>query len=325
MGDLTVSIIIPVYNGAKTMPACLESLLKQDYPADAFEIIVVENGSTDNTAAVIRQYPVRLLHSHQRGPAAARNMGIAHSQKEIIAFTDADCIADPGWLRNLTAPYADPCVGGVAGEIVAYRHGNRNMIEMFSDEHSPLRNFISGAAEFLPHLYTANASYRRAALQQVGGFNPTLFTGEDVDLSWRVQLYTPYRVSYAPEAVIYHNHRSSKRGLARQYRQYGFGEILLDTIYGRQKNYPRTRSFQARRILSQLLALPRYVIPIVLRWYRYKRGRLSQVQASMPQLMLMIEYHNILGKLEALILTRLMTSTRNLVETKLDNYITRYY
>ena len=138
----SVSVVIPVYNGERTLGRCLESLLKQNYPRDAFEIIVVENSSTDATTEVAQRYPVRVLHNSERGPASARNMGIANSQSEIIAFTDADCIAHVDWLRELVQPYSDPEVGGVAGEIMAYEHDERNITEQFSDEFTPLRNFI---------------------------------------------------------------------------------------------------------------------------------------------------------------------------------------
>ena len=100
----------------------------------------------------------------ERGPAAARNLGIRSSQAEIIAFTDADCVADPGWLAALVKPFINPDVVGVGGNILPYQHSNPTFAEKFSAEHSPLVNFMSGAAEFLPHLYTANAAYFRRAV-----------------------------------------------------------------------------------------------------------------------------------------------------------------
>ena len=127
----TVSIVLGVYNGAEIIGDCLESLLNQNYPADAYDIIVVENGSTDNTTEVVKRYPVRLFHNSVRGLAPARNTGISQSNADIIAFTDADCIADPNWLSALVKPYADPEVGGVGGAILGYNQGNRNIVEMF--------------------------------------------------------------------------------------------------------------------------------------------------------------------------------------------------
>ncbi len=321
----SISVIIPVYNGEQTLSRCLESLLNQNYPRDSYEIIVVENGSTDATTEVAQRYPVRVLHNSEQGPASARNMGIANSQAEIIAFTDADCIAHVDWLRELVQPYSDPEVGGVAGEILAYEHDERNITERFSDEFTPLRNFTKSDKDFLPYLFTANASYRRTVLVQLGGFNASLFTGEDVDLSWRLQIETNLHVCYVPQAIIYHHHRSSRRKLARQYRQYGFGEIMLDTMYKSQPGYPRTLAFQLRLILKQSWALPRYLISMAIRHYRRRRGRITLYHASIPVIFFLIESSNILGKLDALVVTRLMTNAHALDQKKLAGYIRRYY
>ncbi|MCB9450366.1 MAG: glycosyltransferase [Anaerolineaceae bacterium] len=323
----SVSIIVPVYNGANTINICLQSLLGQHYPADLFEIIVVENGSTDNTAEVVAAYPhpVRLLRSQERGPAAARNLGIAHSDKEIVAFTDADCIAHPDWLAELVKGYTNAEIGGIGGAILPYEHADRNLYEWFAEQHPPLQNFISGDHEFLPHLYTANASYRRAVINQVDNFNPGMVTGEDVDLAWRVQLHTRLKLHYAPQAIIYHHHRSTQKGLARQYRNYGFGEILLDTLYGRYPQYPRTRGFQARRMLNQAATIPRYGLSIIIRRIRMMRGQIEQQQAALPYLLLLIESNNLRGKLDGLVATRLMTSTKRFFRSQYRSYFDRYY
>jgi glycosyltransferase involved in cell wall biosynthesis len=320
-------VIIPVYNGETTIARCLDSLLAQTYPPTLYNIIVVENGSTDRTADVVAAYGsrVRLLRSPERGPAAARNLGIAGSQSDIIAFTDADCIADSNWLAELVSPYDDPEVGGVGGKIEAHRHPNRNPVEKFSDEHSPLINFESGEGEFLPHLYTANASYRRALLEQAGTFNSRMATGEDVELSWRVQLKTRARLSYNEKAVIYHHHRSDLRKLAKQYRQYGFGEILLDTLFRQCPGYPRGLGFQVKRIWGQCRALPRYLLSIGIRYLRLRRGLLSPDEAMKPRFLLLIEANNILGKLEALLATRLMRTTRRVFGQDIETYIERFY
>lgn len=322
----TVSVVIPVYNGADVIGPCLESLLRQRYPAESCEIIVVENGSTDNTTEVVAQYPVRLLHSEERGPAAARNLGIVQSQAEIVAFTDADCIADADWLVRLVEPYADPQIGGVGGAILAYTHGARNPVEQFSDQYSPLVNYMSGEGEFLPHLYTANASYRRDLLDEVGGFNPALITAEDVDLSWRVQLRTDAKLHYTPDAIIYHRHRATRAGLGRQYLQYGFGEIILDTLYGRHPGYPRTRLYQIKRIGRQILALPCYIASMGVRWLRFVSGRATDYEALVPRLWFLIESNNIRGKLRAIIATRFMRDARRALNREnAASYIRRFY
>ncbi len=320
-----VSIVVPVYNGADTIASCIESLLQQDYPSDSYDIIIVENGSTDNTTSIVQEYPVHLFHSSIRGPAAARNFGIARSNADIIAFTDADCIAHSRWLSELVQLYQDPKVGGVGGSILPYEHSKRNFVEIFSEEHSPLINFASGEHEFLPHLYTANASYRRHILNEIGGFNPNVVTGQDVDISWRVQLQTKTRLHYAPDAVIYHHHRSTRAGLARQYRRYGFGEIVLDTMYGKYPGYPRNRNYQFRRICNQLTALPRYTLSTGLRQFRLALGKTTHYQATVPQLWFLIEWNNIRGKIEGLFATRFMTDAQPALQLKSDVLLTRLF
>jgi len=109
---------------------CIESLLAQDYPASRYDVLVIENGSTDATTEVVSRYPVRLLHSHARGPAAARNLGLRHTCADIVAYTDADCIAHTRWISELVRTYtADPTVGGVGGPILAYVHDARTAVE----------------------------------------------------------------------------------------------------------------------------------------------------------------------------------------------------
>ena len=321
----SVGVIVPVYNGADTIATCLESLLNQTYPASAYEIIVVENGSTDDTTQIVERYPVRLFHSHRRGPAAARNLGLARSEADIVAFTDADCIAHADWLTELVKPYADPAIGGVGGAIRAYHHARRTSVELFSEVHAPLVNFLSGENEFLPHLYTANASYRRRLLNVVGGFNPQLVTAEDVDLAWRLQLQTGARLHYTPEAIVYHRHRATLSGLARQYRQYGFGEVLLDTMYARHPGYPRGRQYQVRRIVSQLVALPRYVLSAVLRQFRLAAGRATPFQAAMPKFWFLVESSNVRGKIEGLIITRLMRDVEPVLDMEAGVLIARFF
>lgn len=322
---LTVSIVIPVYNGARTIGQCLESLLQQNYPRSAYEIIVVENGSTDSTAQIVAGYPVRLVHCAQRGPAAARNMGIAMSSADIVAFIDADCVATRDWLAELVRPYEDPAVGATGGDIQAFRNPQRTVVESFLEAHPPLINFLSGAHEFLPHLYTANASYRREILVRAGGFNPGLITGEDVDLSWRTQLKTRCKVCYAPAAVVYHNHRTTFAGVAKLYRQYGFGEIMLDTMYRHHPGYPRPLHRQLRRILNQISVLPRYMLAIPARRLQCARGKISPEQALWPWIWLLIESSNIRGKIEALIATRMMTRGLNVSPREADVYIENFY
>lgn len=320
-----VSIIIPVYNGGTIIGDCLASLGRLNYPRDLYEVIVVENGSTDNTVEVVKQYPVIFLNCEKRGPAPARNLGLQASKAEIAAFLDADCVAHCDWLAELVRPFQDPQVGAAAGLISSYPRPEGNFIDRFSDQFPPLVNFWSGPGEFLPHLYTANASYRRAPLIELGGFNPSMQTGEDVDLSWRFQLHTDYKVVYVPEAVVYHRHRSTSASLARQYRQYGYGEIILDTLYRKYPGYPRTPSYQMKRILRQIRSLPTYASSVFVRRLRYMFGKAAHYDAVLPWLWLMVELNNIRGKIEAVLDTRLMSDASRALQKNPNRNIKRFY
>ena len=321
----TVTVVVPVYNGAITIGNCLESLLAQTYPPDRYEIVVVENGSTDETTAVVERYPVRLLHNQVRGPAAARNRGIQASEADFIAFTDADCLVAPTWLAELLKPFQDLTIGAVGGDIQPYRHNNRTDVELFNDENSPWVNYLSGKHEFLPQIYTPNAIYRCSLLVAINGFNEQLLTGEDVEMSWRIQMETGTHFAYTPQAVVYHHHRSTRQGLSRQYRQYGFGEILLDTMFSRYPGYPRTLKTQLGRLVKQMMVLPRYVASGLLRRIRLVRGRVTPYEATTPWLWFLAESSNIQGKIEGLLATRFMTDATPALHIKPDIFIARMF
>ena len=111
-----ISIIVPVFNAAATLGDCLDALLLQDVPAASYEVIVVDNNSTDDSMAVARQRPtVRLLSETRQSAYAARNRGIQAATSNLIVFTDADCVPRSNWLSRLRARLADPRVMVVVG------------------------------------------------------------------------------------------------------------------------------------------------------------------------------------------------------------------
>ena len=113
-GDIKYSVIIPAYNAKKTISFTLEALLSQE-GIEAGEVIVVDDGSSDNTADLVKKYPVRLIQQANKGPASARNYGVREAKGEIVLFTDSDCIPQPGWLKAMTDPFQDESVHGVKG------------------------------------------------------------------------------------------------------------------------------------------------------------------------------------------------------------------
>jgi len=110
-------VIVPVRDGEPTIAGCIDAILATDYPPDRREILVVDNGSTDGTAALIQSRSVRYLREPKRGVSNARNRGIAESTGDVLAFVDADCLVEPQWLTELVRPFEDPAVGSVAGDL----------------------------------------------------------------------------------------------------------------------------------------------------------------------------------------------------------------
>jgi glycosyltransferase involved in cell wall biosynthesis len=239
MGNPSVSVIVPVYNGEATIERCIESLVDQDYPRQRYEIIVVDNNSTDGTVEIVRRYPVLLLEERRPGPGAARNRGLAQARGEIIAFTDADCYAEARWLKELVKPFVDPMVGGVGGAIKSASRATA--VERYSDDRPVLKHHLSDPP-FLPFLTTANAAFRNNIIDAVGGFDES-FTkaSEDVDLSWRIQLEAPCKFVSASKAVVYHKHRQTVRGLFAQSFLYHSTSHELSVKFSSCGHYPTPR------------------------------------------------------------------------------------
>ena len=225
------SVIIPVLNGEGTIRECIVSLLKMDYPVERREILVVDNGSTDRAAEIIKSFPVRYLREERRGASYARNRGIEASKGEILAFTDADCVVTTGWLRELALGFEDEGIGGVEGETVAYPPVTpieQHQARMGS--HSYRTRSFSFLAPFVP---TANVAFHREVFHRIGLFDTRFPSagGEDVDISWRFFQETDRKLRYNPKALVFHRHTSTVRGLFSQYMRYGRGIAILRVKY----------------------------------------------------------------------------------------------
>lgn len=225
----TVSVIVPVRNGGATLLPCLQSLLGLRYPAERLELIVVDNGSTDDTPAILAGFRdrLRVLDEPKRGAAAARNTGIRAARGDCIALTDADCVVDPDWLAELVQPLARPDVGVSGGRILSVEPGNR--IERFGEKIHDHRRALE---EFLPP-YAISMSWasRRAVLLDVGLFDEALLRGQDVDLAWRIHA-AGLRFVYRHDARIYHRNERTLRGLFAEGHTHGYFGVAVQRKHG---------------------------------------------------------------------------------------------
>ena len=231
---LGVSIVVPVLNAARTLPECLAALDRLD--PQPLEIILVDNGSTDGSLQLLRQFSrertvgsTYMIEERQRGPSAARNAGVRIAKGEVIAFTDADCAPKPDWLHHLTKPFADSAVGATAGGIVpAPTTSTVELVSALYTLRSPDRPVYRKQWSPWEGGYpTANLAVRRALLEKLGGFDESMMTAEDQDLCAR--LYAQGLIlAFTPDASVSHYHRSTVGGLVRQ--AFGFGRGHADLL-----------------------------------------------------------------------------------------------
>ena len=241
----TISVVIPVYNSADTIGMCLGSIFAQSYPRNYFEVIVVDDGSTDETASVARalaaavKEPLTILSQANAGPAAARNAGIRAATGTIVAFTDADCVAAPNWLESLVHVFGQhPDVAGVGGPLYSAARSN-TLVARYLLAADFYRHRTHGGA--VDYLLTLNAAFLRSMLLDIGGFTErNQAWAEDADLSFRL-VHSGYQLLLAQAGAVTHiGVLESVREFARKLYRYGFGNAILapewpaDRMPGRQ-------------------------------------------------------------------------------------------
>ena len=203
-----VSVVIPAYNEEKYLGRCLQSLREQRYPASQFEVIVVDNASTDATAEVARRFGARVVHEPRKGVARARQTGFLETRGPVIASTDADTILPPDWLARIAGHFAaDPGLGGVYGPV--------HWLDGRLHQRWALRRPITWGLALSNQMgrslwWGSNFAVRRDVFWQAGGFPVGWASGEDTDLSLRVDRFA--RVRFDPHLVVLASSRRMREG-----------------------------------------------------------------------------------------------------------------
>jgi GT2 family glycosyltransferase len=226
------SVVVCSYNGSRTIRETLEGIEKLEYPD--YEVIVVDDGSTDETAAIAGEFDVRLIQTEQSGLSAARNTGMAAATGEIVAYIDDDAWPDPHWLTYLAevfettdhaaagGPNVPPPGDGAVAACVADAPGGPSHV-LLSDREAE-------------HLPGCNLAIRRDRLEAIGGFDPRFRTaGDDVDVCWSLQ-QRGWTLGYHAAALVWHRRRSSVRTYWRQQVGYGKAEALLEAKWPEKYN-----------------------------------------------------------------------------------------
>ena len=218
-----VSVIIPAHNAAKTIEECLSAVLLQEGIDFEYEVILVDDGSTDGTAEIAEKLGVMVIRQENAGPGAARNTGVVASQGQILAFTDSDCAPAPHWLYHITKPFDDPLVVGIKG---TYHTRQKGLVPRFVQQEYEFKYKRLAKQETIDFVDTYSAAYRRDPFMANDGFDPALPAAQDAELSFRLAR-KGYKFVFAPNAVVYHWHGTTIWKYARRKFRYGYWRYFM--------------------------------------------------------------------------------------------------
>lgn len=239
-----ISVVVASFNGERTLPACLESLERLNYPS--YEIILVDDGSTDKTAEIAAtfQHVRYVAHASNLGLSSARNTGIQTAKGEIVAFTDADCRADEDWLYYLASDLLNSDFVGVGGHNLLPPEDSCLAAAVMVSPGGPAHVMLTD--RIAEHIPGCNMAFYRWALEEIGGFDP-LFkkAGDDVDVCWRLQ-QAGHQLGFSSSGFVWHYRRSTVREYIRQQHGYGEAEALLVYRHPEYFNWYGASQWQGR-------------------------------------------------------------------------------
>ena len=223
---LLASVVIPAYNAADTIGRCLRALSRQSLAAGSYEVIVVDDGSTDGTVAAAEASgaEVTVLRQQHVGPAAARNLGAGHARADIVLFTDADCVPAEDWAEQLLAAFRDPEVVGAKG---VYFGREGTLVERFVQLEYEDKYERMARRRYIDFIDTYCAAYRRHVLLSVAGFDTSIMAGEDQELSFRLA-HAGYKMVFVPSARVRHlGHTRSVYSYWRKKLKIGYWKVRV--------------------------------------------------------------------------------------------------
>ncbi len=231
MNDIKVSIIIPTYNRKDMLKGCLKSIYNQDYPGDKYEVIVVDDGSTDETGKLLsvftKQHPnFHYYQQNNKGPAAARNLGIQYASANYVVLVDSDCLLSENFLKIVVSAIKEKKnIDAFVGSVIRYFEN-----KFFS----PISEYEKNIAESLTDIeydkLTHHAKFhtdccviKKEIFEKLDGFDEKFISsaaGEDKDFGFRL-LKAGYKISFLSKAIVYHFERSSIREMLKRYYNFG--------------------------------------------------------------------------------------------------------
>jgi GT2 family glycosyltransferase len=227
-----VSVVVCTRNGSQVIRQCLARLLRLEYPD--FEVIVVDDGSQDDTARIAGEYDVRVITTQWRGLSHARDTGMKAATGEIVAYIDDDAYPDPHWLQYMAATFMKTKYVGVGGPNFAPPGDGLIAACVANAPGNPTHVLLSD--QQAEHIPGCNMAFRKSALEAIEGFDHQFrIAGDDVDVCWRLQ-QKGWELGFSPAAFVWHRRRPSVRAFWRQQYNYGKAEALLGAKWPEKYN-----------------------------------------------------------------------------------------
>jgi GT2 family glycosyltransferase len=218
-----ISVVVCSYNGAATIDETLTALGRLNY--EDYEVIVVDDGSTDDTASIVRTHGIRLIQTENKGLSNARNVGMEAATGKIIAYIDDDAYPDPDWLKFLAALFMRTDHAGVGGPNIAPSGDGLIADCVAHAPGGPVHVLLSD--EVAEHIPGCNMAFNLDRLRAIGGFDTRFkVAGDDVDICWRMQ-DRGWTLGFSPAAMVWHHRRRSIREYWKQQKAYAKAESLL--------------------------------------------------------------------------------------------------
>lgn len=244
--EIDISVIVPFYNSEEHIEDCIKALLAQSYPSARYEILMVDNNSTDGSVEIIRKYPrINLLSESKQGSYVARNRGVAESKGSIIVFTDVDCVPSKDWLYKISEPLLLADAGLVqGGRLYAIDSSALSMLAAYEGERASYT--FSGKHSGIYYGYTNNMAVRRELFNRCGPFLEIARGADSIFVNRIIEDYSGELIRYVPDASIRHLEIKSVWDYFRK-----------RFIYGRslQQNYSTRRGKHRKLVITEISAI----------------------------------------------------------------------
>ena len=251
-----ISVVVCSFNGENTIRDCCEGLRELEYPD--FEVIFVNDGSNDETGAIISEYDFRVIQVENGGLSRARNIGMNAATGDIVAYTDDDARPDPHWLTYLAATFMSTEHAGVGGPNIAPSDGGFVADCIANAPGGPIH--VLRSDQEAEHIPGCNMAFRTDLLREIDGFDEQFSAaGDDVDVCWRIEKQG-WTLGFNPAAMVWHHRRSSLRAYWKQQKGYGKAEALLEKKWPEKYNAAGHITWGGR-LYGKGITLP-------LRWFR---------------------------------------------------------